>query len=73
MTEELYEKFKKLDKIAKGRGETLSQTALAWVLAHEGITSVLIGASSPKQILENVKVTESAPFTQEEMDIIEAL
>ena len=73
LTDELNEKIKKLDKIAKGRGETLSQTALAWVLAHEGITSVLIGASSPKQILENVKVTESAPFTQEEMDIIEAL
>lgn len=71
LTEELNEKIRKLDKVACERGETLAQTALAWVLAHEGITSVLIGASSPKQILENVKVTNSAPFTREEMEIIE--
>lgn len=71
LSEELNEKIRKLDKVARERGETLAQTALAWVLAHEGITSVLIGASSPKQILENVKVTKSAPFTREEMEIIE--
>lgn len=71
LSEELNEKIRKLDKVARERGETLAQTALAWVLAHEGITSVLIGASSPKQILENVKVTKSATFTREEMEIIE--
>ena len=44
--------------------------ALAWVLRDGVATSVLIGASMPEQILQNLKALESAPFTQEELDAI---
>ena len=45
--------------------------ALAWVLRDGVATSVLIGASKPEQILQNLKALESAPFTQEELDAID--
>lgn len=71
ITPELKEKLKKLSNLASQRGETLAQMALAWVLQTEGVTSVLIGASSPQQILENIEITHSAPFTEEELSLID--
>ena len=62
-----------LNEIAQNRGQALSQMALAWVLRDEVVTSALIGASRPSQILENVKALEAAPFTQEELAQIEAI
>lgn len=56
-----------LSGIAKERGESLARMALSWVLSKEGVTSVLIGASKPEQILENVKAKDFAPFTEEEL------
>lgn len=47
--------------------------ALAWVLRDGVATNVLIGASKPEQILQNLKVLESAPFTQEELDAIDRI
>jgi L-glyceraldehyde 3-phosphate reductase len=47
--------------------------ALAWVYAHEGVTSVLIGASKPEQILENLGMLKNATFTKEEMDLIDKI
>ena len=63
---DIIEKIKKLNAIAENRGQTLAQMALSWIYSREGITSVLIGASKPEQITENLKMTENIHFTDEE-------
>ena len=63
---DMIEKIKKLNTIAENRGQTLAQMALSWIYSREGITSVLIGASKPEQITENLKMTENIHFTDEE-------
>lgn len=73
LTAELLEQLKKLNEIAQNRGQTLAQMALSWVYAHEGITSVLIGASKPQQILENIKMLDNISFTKEELDMIDKI
>ena len=73
LTYEMLEKISKLDAIAKERGQTLAQMALAWVYSREGITSVLIGASKPEQITENLKMTDNLTFTKEELDAIDKI
>ena len=73
ITEKTLEKTKKLNEIAKRRGQTLAQMALAWVYNREGVTSVLIGASKPEQILENIKMTENTKFSQAELDEIDKI
>ena len=73
LSAERLEQIAKLDKIARERGQTLAQMALAWVYSREGITSVLIGASKPEQILENLKMTDNVQFSQEELNAIDAI
>ena len=64
---------KSFDKIAESRNQTLAEMALAWLL-HDGIiTSVLIGASKPSQILDNIKALENTSFSQEELKQIDQL
>lgn len=70
---EKIEKIEKLNKIAERRGQTLAQMALSWVYSKEGITSVLIGASKPEQIRENLKMTDNIKFAKEELDEIDAI
>ncbi len=70
---EMLEKIEKLNEIAEARGQTLAQMALSWVYSHEGITSVLIGASNPKQIEENLKMTQNLTFAKEELEKIDAI
>ena len=70
---EKIEKSIKLNEIAKKRGQSLAQMALAWVYSHEGITSVLIGASSKEQIKDNVKMLENTSFTKEELKEIDLI
>ena len=72
ITEEKRSRLVALNAIAAERGETLSQMALAWVMRKEAVTSVLMGASRPEQILENVGMLSSAPFTDEELAAIDA-
>lgn len=72
LTEEKLSQIRALNEIAKERGETLSQMALKWVLKDGAVTSVLIGASKPQQILDNLKVLESAEFSQAELEAINA-
>ena len=60
-------KVARLKAIADERGQTLPQMALQWVLRDEVVTSALIGASSPAQILENIECLRGAPFTEEEL------
>lgn len=60
------EKVTALNELAKQRGQSLAQMALAWILRDGDITSVLIGASKPEQILDNLGMLQSAPFSEEE-------
>nr|MBP3282298.1 aldo/keto reductase [Treponema sp.] len=73
ITEEKIEKIRKLNKIAKERGQTLSQMALCWNLRSGGLTSVLIGAHTPEQIEENVKIVDKLAFSSDELDAIEGI
>ena len=63
--------IRSLNEIAAARGESLAQMALKWVIRDGVVTSVLIGASRPAQILENLKVLNSAPFSEEELQKID--
>lgn len=74
ITPELLDKLNKLDAIAKGRAQTLSEMAISWLLRDKRVTSVLIGASSVAQLEENLKaLKDDAPFTKEELASIDAL
>ncbi|MBQ9482615.1 MAG: aldo/keto reductase [Ruminiclostridium sp.] len=67
------ENIRKLNDLAKNRGQTLAEMALAWLL-HDGIiTSVLVGASKPSQILDNIKAIENTTFTSDELAEIDRL
>lgn len=72
LTQEKLAQIRALNDVASQRGESLARMALKWVLRDGIVTSVLIGASRPQQILENLRVLDSAPFTQEELDRIDA-
>ena len=65
------EKIKALANIAEQRGQKLSQMAIAWLLSQPNVTSVLIGASSPKQLEENVTALDNLQFTDEELKLID--
>ena len=73
LTEEKLASIRGLNELAKQRGESLAQMALKWVLKDHVVTSVLIGASKTTQILDNLKVLESADFTEEERKKIDEL
>ena len=62
-----------LNEMAKERGQSLAQFALSWILKDDDITSVLIGASRPSQILDCVKCIENTTFTEEELAKINAI
>jgi L-glyceraldehyde 3-phosphate reductase len=62
-----------LNDMAKSRGQTLAQMALAWTLRLPAITSALIGASSVRQIEENVATLDNLAFTEEELNRIDSL
>ena len=71
LTEEKMTKIRRLNELAIKRGQTLAQMALKWVLKDDAVTSVLIGASKPKQILDNISAINGAPFTAEELKAID--
>lgn len=73
LTPEKLEKIRSLNAIAAERGQSLAEMALAWVYAHKGVTSVLIGASKPEQILENLKMEKNMHFTKEELAKIDEI
>lgn len=73
LTDEKLAAVKALNKMAEDRGQTLAEMALAWVLKDDVITSVLIGASKPEQILDNLKAIENTSFTAEELSEIDRL
>ena len=71
ITRKKLEQIKALNDLALKRGESLAQMALRWVLKDEEITSVLIGASKPSQIIENLKIINKMDLTDEETRIID--
>ncbi|MBE5831654.1 MAG: L-glyceraldehyde 3-phosphate reductase [Butyrivibrio sp.] len=72
LTEEKLKQIKALNEIAERRGQTLAEMALAWILKDGYVTSVLIGASRPSQILDNIKAIENTSFTDEELKEIDS-
>jgi len=63
----IVENLKKLNEIAEGRGQTLAQMAIAWVLRGEGITTALIGASRPSQVIDCAGAVKNLDFTDAEL------
>lgn len=61
------EQIRQLQALAFQRGQTLAEMALSWILRDGIVTSVLVGASKPAQILENIKATENTGFSEEEI------
>ncbi len=66
-------KIQMLNELAKKRGQSLAQMSLAWVYSHENVTSVLVGASKPEQILDNIGMLKNTEFTKEELDLIDEI
>lgn len=73
ITDSKIAKIKALDVLAKKRGQNVAQMALAWVLRGGRITSALIGASSVKQIDENVETLKNLEFSKDELAAIEKI
>lgn len=71
ITEEVLNKVKQLNEIAAKRNQTLAQMALAWVLKDNRITSVILGASKTKQVIEGIEATKNVEFSKEELDKID--
>jgi L-glyceraldehyde 3-phosphate reductase len=73
ITEDLVEQLRALDGIAKSRGQSLAQLALAWVLRGGRVTSALVGASSPRQLEDSVAAIANLEFSDEELARIDAV
>ncbi|KAF0196933.1 MAG: aldo/keto reductase [Bacteroidetes bacterium] len=73
VTTEKVQKAGKLNALAARRGQKLSQMALAWILRNEGITSVLVGASSIAQLDDNLQAIDNHAFTDDELEAIEKI
>lgn len=73
ITPQVVEKAQKLNEIAQGRGQSLSQMALAYLLSKPAMTTALIGASRPEQIIENVACLKNMSFTPEETTQIQGI
>ncbi|MDR1119770.1 MAG: aldo/keto reductase [Dysgonamonadaceae bacterium] len=68
---ELTEKIKQLNRLAERRGQSLAQMSLAWLLAKKEISSVIVGASSVKQLQDNILSINNIAFSSEELNRIE--
>ena len=73
LTPEMLDKLKRLNSLAEERGQSLAQMALAWVYSRKAVTSVLIGASKPEQILDNVGMLKNTAFTEDELKLIDEI
>ncbi|MEO9175045.1 MAG: aldo/keto reductase, partial [Gaiellales bacterium] len=69
--DETLEKIRALNQIAKGRGQSLAQLALAWTLRDARVTSTLVGASSVQQLEDNVGALDQLAFSADELAEIE--
>lgn len=73
LTEKKLAQIQALNDIAQERGQSLAQMALSWILKDSDVTSVLIGASKPEQIAENVEIIHKTKFTEEELRKIDEI
>lgn len=73
ITDDKINKIRQLNDLAIQRGQTLAEMALAWLLKDNRVTSVLIGASSVNQLLDNLKALQNMQFTTEEKELIEKI
>ena len=69
----MLERIRNLNELAADRGQTLAQMALSWILRDGVVTSVLVGASRPEQILDNIKAAEKTAFLPNELALIDAI
>ncbi|TCC28015.1 L-glyceraldehyde 3-phosphate reductase [Kribbella speibonae] len=72
LTEETLKHVRALNEIAKERGQSVAQLALAWTLRDDRVTSALIGASSVAQLEDNLATVRNLKFTSEELEAIDA-
>lgn len=72
LTEERLSQLRQLQAIAQGRGQTLAQLALCWILRQKAVTSVLVGASRPEQLIDTLQIVGQEPLTEEELQAVDA-
>ena len=73
LTPQRLEQIRRLNDLAAQRGQTLAQMALSWVLRDGIVTSVLVGASRPEQILDNIQAVSNTRFTAGELALIDEI
>ena len=73
ITPERLAQISALNDLARQRGQTLAEMALAWLLHHDEVTTVLIGASKTQQIFDNIKAVEHTTFTPDELAVIDRI
>ena len=73
LNEHMVDKLNKLNDIAQQRGQKLSQMAIAWLLNNKAVSTVLVGASRPQQIIDNAAALNNLAFTESELKSIEAI
>jgi len=73
LTEDNLNRVRRLNQIAEQRGQSLAQMAVAWVLRQPAVTSALIGASTTRQIEDNVAALEKLDFSQDELETIDRI
>ncbi len=73
LTPALMRQLRELNDVALQRGQTLAQMALTWVLQQAGTTSVLVGASSQEQLVQNIHAQDAAPLSDDELVRIEEI
>jgi L-glyceraldehyde 3-phosphate reductase len=73
INEQTLQKVRRLAALAEGRGQSLAQMALAWVLKEDRMTSVIIGASKAEQVMDSVRCLNKPGFSKEELETIEAI
>ena len=73
LSEERLAQIRALNDLAIARGQTLAQMALSWILRDGIVTSVLVGASKPEQVLDNIRAAENTTFTPDELAEIDRI
>ncbi len=73
LTRPVLEKTRALDRVAAGRGQTLAEMSLSWILKNESVTSVIVGASSVAQLEDNLKALRKTDFSKEELERIDTI
>ena len=73
LTDVLMEKIRRLNQLALQRGQSLAEMSLAWLLRHDSVTSVIVGASSVQQLMTNLKALDGPAFSLEELHQIEQI